>query len=292
MSDETKIAVMCIIGVGRDDEEAREQEAVEPFARRISDEIGDGAVIELVHWTNILQAEKDRVRDGYNAEDENLHYGLIRRFFSGLITDMIAYQPQGEESHTYLQIHKAVAKTMDTLSREAGADAPLVIIAHSMGGIIASNYLRELQEDTYESELLPEEVHDIAGDTPLERGETLAQVYTMGTMLALYSVRHKEFDEPMRVPSPMLNDHYSIEHYPDLPTQWVNFYNPSDVLAYPLQFLNPAYDRTVEDRRVSVGDWRTSWNPLSHMAYWGDEAITGEIANSIIELYNAINGQS
>lgn len=246
-------------------------------------------MLELVHWTDILQTEKDRLRNGYRAEDENLGYNLIRRFFSGLITDVIAYQPQGEESATYLRIHKRVAKTMDRLSKSAGPGAPLVIVAHSLGGVIASNYLRELQEDTYKSELLPEEIHDIAGDTPLERGETLAQMYTLGTLLALYSVRHREFDEPMRVPSPQLTQHYPPERFGDLPTRWVNFYNPNDVLGYPLQFLNDAYDRAVEDRHVTVGNWRTSWNPLSHMDYWGDEKVVTPIVEGIVQLYNTVN---
>lgn len=288
MSAQTKIAVALIIGVGKGDQAEYEREAVKPLQSRLADEIGDDIVFEIVHWTEILQSEKDRVRDGYKQAAQ-LNYGPLRRFFSGLITDAIAYQPQGEESDTYLRIHKTVATALDNLSNAAGSSSPLVILAHSMGGVIASNYFRELQEDTYKSELLPEEVHDIAGDTPLERGETLAQLYTMGTPLALYSVRHREFDDPISVPSPRLRSHFPPDRYPELPTQWINFYNPNDVLAYPLEFLNKAYAHYVEDRQVNVGDWRTSWNPLSHMDYWGDDEIVLPISEGITRLYHAVN---
>ena len=286
MAEQTRIAVLVIIGIGKKDQADYEREAIQPLQQQLTEQIGDGAVIELVHWTDILYDEKERVRTGYHAQDPDLGYDALRRFFSGLITDVIAYQPQGKESDIYLNIHKKVANALDRLSKSAGPNAPLVILAHSMGGVVASNYLRELQQDTHESELLPEEVHHIAGDTPIERGETLAQLYTMGTMLALYSVRHKEFDEPMRVPSPELSQHYPARN---LPTCWVNFYNRSDVLGYPLAFLNDAYASIVDDRPVNSGSWKTSWNPFSHMDYWGDEQIVQAITDGIMNLYRVLN---
>jgi pimeloyl-ACP methyl ester carboxylesterase len=289
MSDQTKVAILVIPGVGKRDEEEYEREVITPLEQRCHDHIGDGAVLELVHWTPILREEKERLKRGYNASDPNMNYDLLRRFFVGMITDMIAYQPQGSESHTYLQVHREFAEAMDRLSRRAGPEAPLVIVAHSLGAVIASNYLRELQEDTYKSDLVPQEVHDIAGDTPIERGETLAQMYTLGTILALYSVRHKEFDDPMRIPAPKLSNYFPAESYPDLPTQWLNFYDHSDVLSFPLSFLNEAYNSQLEDRLVDVGGLLDSWNPASHLAYWNDETVLDTIEDGIVRLYEAVN---
>jgi hypothetical protein len=288
MSEQTKVAVAVIVGIGKGDQDDYQNWAIGPLQERCREQIGDGAVLELVHWTPILRAEKDRLYEGYQQIDD-LNFPLIRRFFVGLITNVIGYQPQGEESDIYLGIHRKVAEALDRLSRRAGPDAPLVIIAHSLGAVIASNYLRELQDDTYKSELLPEEVYDIAGDTPLERGETLAQVYTMGTPLALYSVRHREFDDPMKVPSSGLSQHYPPDRFPDIPTCWINFYNSNDVLAFPLSFLNDAYNQVVEDREVNVGGLLRSWNPFSHMEYWGAAEVVDPIADGIIRLHAAVN---
>ncbi len=292
MTDQTKIAVVVIIGVGKREQDEYDSQGIQPIQDALPQHVTDGVIFELVHWTDILQSEKERLRTGYNQADDKLSYEPLRRFFSGLITDVIAYQPQGEDSYTYLEIHKRVAKSMDRLAHRAGKAALLVVIAHSLGGVITSNYMRELQDETYQEGLVPEEIHYLAGDTPLERGETLTQVYTMGTPLALYSVRHQDFDEPMQVPSPQLTEHYPIDEYGELPSQWLNFYNRNDVLAYPLAFLNDSYAGLVEDHPVGVGDWQTSWNPFSHMAYWGDEEIVRPIAKGITALYDAVNGSS
>lgn len=286
MTDTTKIAVAIIPGVGKRDQEEYEQEAIQPIQQQCQERIGDNAVIELIHWTPILAEQQHTLRKGFAEADDRLDFELIRHFFVGLITDIIAYQPQGTESHTYMDIHKTVATGLDNLARRAGGDAPLVIIAHSLGAVIASNYLRELQEGAYKSELVPEEVHNLAGDSPLERGETLAQMYTLGTFLALYSVRHKEFDEPMQIPAPKIKDYYPQD---DLPCRWLNFYDRDDIFAFPLRNLNDAYHAVVDDRQVNVGGILESWNPLSHLEYWGDDNVVEPIVDGIVDLYEAVN---
>ena len=41
----------------------------------------------------------------------------------------------------------SASQTLAELAQEAGPDAPLCVIAHSLGTIIASNYLYDLQVD-------------------------------------------------------------------------------------------------------------------------------------------------
>ena len=67
---------------------------------------------------------------------------------------------------------------------------------------------------------------------------------------------------------------------------WLNVYDPDDVLGWPLQPLSAGYETLVEDRAINAGqgavNWMLkSWNPLSHGAYWQDEAVLAPLAGMI-----------
>ena len=121
--------------------------------------------------------------------------------------------------------------------------------------------------------------------TPLENGETLTLMYTMGSPIAIWSLRYEDFGVPIPVPSPKLAD-----HHPGLAGEWVNFYDPDDVIGYPLSTLNDAYGASVErDVAVNVGGPLSSWNPLSHVAYWTDGDVTKPIAESLARVWRDLN---
>jgi hypothetical protein len=62
-------------------------------------------------------------------------------------------------------------------------------------------------------------------------------------------------------------------------TQWLNFYDPDDILGYPMKSLDPKYAKTVtRDIAVNVGNLLRSWNPASHTEYWTDNNITRPVA--------------
>lgn len=61
-----------------------------------------------------------------------------------------------------------------------------------------------------------------------------------------------------------------------LKTWWYNFYDRDDVLGYPLAQTSPAYQalsdaKGLRDVSINAGSPFTSWNPLSHNAYWKDD---------------------
>jgi hypothetical protein len=119
--------------------------------------------------------------------------------------------------------------------------------------------------------------------TPLEQGETLSLFYTMGSPIALWSLRYPSFGEPIRFPTRTL-----AVHHPGLQPRWVNFYDPDDVIGYPLKPLNARYRAAVsEDRPVNVGSWLTKWNPLSHVGYWNDGKVADGVAEGLIDTWRA-----
>ncbi len=280
-----KIAVAVIPGVGKRDQREYEKEAILPLQEQLSRHVQGDVVIELINWTHILEERQNKLRSRFDESDRDVDFGKLRHFFVSLITDIIVYQPDGEESSVYQKIHKVMAQGLQKLSQSAGEDAPLVIVSHSLGAVIASNYMRELQNASAQNNKVTTHTSQ-SPSTPLEKGETFAQFYTFGTFLPLYSVRHETFTDPVQVPSPQFQKRIQDDNVSLTTSPWINFYDRDDIFSLPLGFINDAYQQMVDDREVSVGGWLKSWNPLSHLEYWGDQSVLDPIVEGITALYD------
>ncbi len=277
-----KIAVMVIHGIGKQTPD---------FAARLTDlliercrpECGDDVIIESAYWAPVTQIEEDRLWQRV-LEGGELDFIKFRRFLVDFMADGIAYQPTPNDRRMYDAVHAVIAETMHLLAVEAGSDAPLIVVGHSLGTIIASNFIYDLQMDA-ERHLISEQVRALMTDTPLEKGETLSSLYTMGSPIALWSLRYRDFGRPVTIPSPMLRNHFAF-----LPGEWLNFYDADDVVAYPLKSLNTHYNAAVtEDLEVNVGGFLQSWNPLSHLCYWTDKDVIQRIAANLIATWRYLN---
>lgn len=284
----TKLAVAIIHGVGKQDPnfaDGMKQELIERFSREIKDEVQnpeDQLVIESVYWAPVLQKTEDelwkRVKQG-----GDLDFLALRQLIIDFAADAIAYQPAKNERDVYDNIHEIFARVLQRLAQNVGANAPLAVIAHSLGSIIASNYFYDLQKPGQPH--VPDKVKKIMSNTPLERGETFALFYTLGSPIALWSLRYNDFGDPVQVPSPQLKN-----YYPNLKGEWLNFFDEDDVIGYPLRVLNDQYKKLVtQDIPVNVGNWLSSWNPASHLGYWTDNDVTIPIAKSLAEAWKSVN---
>lgn len=274
-----KIAVAVVHGIGR--QGASFAEHIKARVERVcAQDCGQDIVIAPVHWAQVMQAREDdlwtRLLNG-----GPLDFQALRRLMVDLMADALAYQPTDHDRRAYDDIHAVFAQTLRTLAETAGAKAPLCIIAHSLGTVIASNYLYDLQKP----HLIPFSAHAVMNDTPLERGETLTLFYTLGSPLALWSLRFDDFGRPIHVPAPGLQ-----AHYPGLDGEWVNFYDRDDVIGFPLKTLNVAYAAAVTaDVEVSAGGVATQWNPLSHLEYWTDSDVYLPIGRALTATWKAVN---
>ncbi|WP_254564837.1 hypothetical protein [Oscillatoria sp. HE19RPO] len=297
-----KIAVAVIHGMGSGDLDVDEgrleqpkyfsrlsRKIIERFAQELKispEEAESRLVFEYIYWAPLLQPEQRELWD--KVQGENLRFEWLRFFFINVIGDTIAYQVTSErDRRLYDRIHGRVADSLRTLAEKAGPTAPLCTVAHSLGSVIASNYFYDLQEfrRTQGSRvLMPESVRNQMENTPLERGETLSLFYSLGSPIALWSL-HQKFDRPIQVPAKQLST-----YHPDLVGEWVNFYDPNDIISYPLKPLSPEYEQVVTaDWPVNVGNVLTSWNPLSHVGYWSNDFITGAIAEALASTWKVVN---
>jgi hypothetical protein len=270
------IAVAFIHGIGRTEpgfSAPMQRELERAFAERAPSSTG-GLVFEEVNWSAALQNREDRL---YERLDEAgpLGWGKLRHFMVDFAADAIAYQPATSDRSAYDAVHLEVARTLARLAERAGPRAPLCLIAHSLGTVIASNYIYDLAKKR--NSFLSREVKAAIGRSPLERGDTLSLLYTLGSPIALWSLRYPKFGQPIPFPPRRL-----VGHHPDLAARWVNVYDPDDVIGYPLRELNAAYRRAVtQDRPVSAGSIWTGWTPLSHVGYWDNARLAASIASDL-----------
>ncbi len=282
MSAKIAIAIIHGAGITRPD---YADDMIADLKRRFAADAGsdpDAALVfRPIFWEPVLR-RPERELWARLQEGGPLDFALLRQFIVDFMGDTLAYQPGRHQRDCYEAIHSVVADGLRVLADIAGRDAPLVVIAHSLGTIIGINFFHDLQRlqkllgERFRAALRPRR-------TPLEKGETLTCFFTLGSPLALWSLRFRDFGTPLTVPSPKLG-----KHHPDLVplAVWENYYDPSDVIAYPLKTLNAAYARTVtSDVPVKVGGLLTGWNPLAHRGYLTSERVSLPLASRLVALW-------
>ncbi len=164
-------------------------------------------------------------------------------------------------------------------------DKPLVVIAHSLGAQIISNYIWDRQAEANATRR--KRGMNRYGRTDFERMKTLAGIVTFGCNIPLFSLAYDKIVSIEFPPKAL------VQHFPNKTAaaklrkaaQWLNFYDPDDVLGYPLQPLSESYAKTVsEDKPINAGGMFSSWNPLSHSEYWTDNDFTKPVATMLSNL--------
>ncbi len=295
----TPVAVLIIHGVGSQ-QSTFADEMVAELTRRFKRElrqlphppplIDNQLVCRAVHWAAILQQSQHRMWARLTAEHD-LDFIKLRRYMIDFASDAVAYQITPSDRTVYDAVHRRVTDALTSLEDTPGITptTPLAVVGHSLGTVIASNWIWDLQHR------LQPATEQSTNETPLTCGETLARLFTLGSPIALWSLRYTQppFGLPITIPSPHFRQHYPSAAFPDATGEWLNFYDEDDVIAYPLKPLNAAYHQMVtEDVAINVGGLLSSWNPLSHNGYWTDDDVTVPIARSLARLWAAINRQS
>src|SRR6267378_7330736 len=231
------VAVAIVHGIGRQKEDFASA-IIQQLRNRVRQQLGEDPqeaprfFFQPVYWAPVLQNEEDelwsRLRKG-----GSLGWTGLREFMVDFAADAIAYQPIEGRRDAYDRVHAVFADSLRRLAQQAGPRAPLCVISHSLGTVIASNFFYDLQMHSAQKQLIAQKVREKMGDAPLPCGETLTLFYTLGSPIALWSLRYRNFGKPIQVPSLKLGNHYA-----NLVGEWVNFYDKADIIGYPLKELN------------------------------------------------------
>lgn len=283
-----KIAVLILHGAGTPKENFADKlidRIKKEFNNMLPEQKADVEIVfEPVFWSSVFAPEQVKLWEQLKTY-RKLRYSRLRRFVLEFLADAVAYQPTKMENQNYDKVHALLAKSMQRLREKAGEKAPLCVISHSLGTIIASNYFYDLQ---YKQDNIGKETKYCTSQNAIEQCQTLTLFYTLGSPMAMWSLRYIDFGSPIAVPSPFVQ-----QYYPELQGEWLNFYDKDDILAFPLKGINEAYYQAVtEDVQVNVGGIFTSWNPLSHLKYDTEKEVIKPIVNGLVRTWKKVNGNA
>lgn len=256
------IGVAVIHGIGTQ----RSKSFADPLIRELESRLEQPEKVawRRIFWADVLSERQDKYLRAANRNND-LDFFSLRCFVVSALGDASAYQRVGDDPETtYGRIHTVVRDEIAALNEGLGGDdKPLVFLAHSMGGHIVSNYIWDIQKKNA--------IVD-PGDNAFERMRTLAGLITFGCNIPLFTFALSKV-VPIALPKS---------------ATWLNFFDPDDVLGYPLKPLSPEYRRTVgRDIPINVGGIASSWNPLSHSEYWTDNDFTKPVARYLQKLIRA-----
>ena len=270
MATRPKVGVFIIHGMG-----APEPSFADDLVQRLQNNVGpdaDAFAFGACWWSPILQQQQDvtwaRLRAG-----GRMRYQFARHWIVNALGDPVSYLSGYLEGATraYDVVHERVRATLEKVETRLGDPAaPLVVLAHSLGTIVTSNYIWNEQRlgnvITPCAEKTPPASPSSGkrraiGQTRFQQMETLTTLITFGSNIPLFLPPSPPI-ECIRFPHPALPPHLAAV------ARWKNVYDPADLLGYPIADVwDERHGTTIEDIPLSVGPWPLSLTPLSHLYY-------------------------
>lgn len=270
-----KLAVAIIHGIGTQPAQL-DNDGYHLFAQRLIAALrlrlgadAEHVAFQSLYWANVLDDREYAYLQKLDAEPVTWRW--LRRAVTLFLGDASGYRKVSEAyDTTYQEVHQTVRQGLQALRAKVDADTPLVVLAHSLGGHIFSNYAWDQQQQNKAACPLD----------PFLGLETLAGLVTFGCNIPLFTFAYNPV-QPIRFPGDNLSATVREQ------ARWLNLYAPADALGYPLRPL-PNYASVVtEDRAMPVGPWYKRHTPLSHMEYWNDAGFHAYVASYLHQLLPA-----
>lgn len=275
-----KLAVVIIHGMGSHKNELENN--IHLYAKPMIDELEDriksqnkdpGQVAwKTIYWANVLETPEIKYFNEMKNKSD-VDWITLRKFIITAFGDATGYRKERDSVNgTYQRVHEKIRDAIKELFENdlGSTSVPLIILAHSLGGHMMSNYIYDRQKSAVDAP-------PVASD--FERLHTLAGMVTFGCNIPLFTFAYNPI-VPIEFPARQLDDTIKQK------SKWLNFYDPDDILGYPLKPI-PEYDAVVnKDIPINVGGILTSWNPVSHTEYWTDNSFTGPVAKFICDFLN------
>ncbi|HED39987.1 MAG TPA: hypothetical protein ENJ13_06110 [Chromatiales bacterium] len=224
---------------------------------------------QKVQYASILQEPQNKLwRDMVSSSANDLDATKIRQFFLFGFGDAgsLEYSAHNDKVK-YLDVQKEIQSALRKAYVDLGQDKskPIVIIAQSLGCQVISNYLWDADHNKY--------IFENTGGVDLDeldflKLKSLRNLVTTGCNIPLFISG--------------ISDRKCFKK-PNSSFKWDNYYDPDDVLGWPLRQLGPTF-KIVSDHNINAGGLFTSWNPLSHEKYWSDKDVVRPLANKLMNL--------
>lgn len=205
----------------------------------------------------------------------------VRRFLLYSFSDPATYaHDQDAPGSIYEKVHAEIATKLRALHDALDPDRRIVVVAHSLGAYVFSNYVWDVQEPLRRG--IPADSDDLLASVDYRGIKAIARVFTAAPNIMLF-VAGLEKVQPIKKPA----DDF----------EWHSFYDKDDVLGWPLHQLPPGDESSYADlvtieRPINVGNALKSWNPASHTEFLKKGTrFVKHVAEEIGNLHARINSR-
>lgn len=265
-----RLAIAVVHGLGSDEEfysVELKHRLTEEYVKGAEGRLEDDLLFHEIYWGDLIKDELAAFREKANYKSD-LAYQNLRQITVDTQALALTYRPGNA---LYESINNRIKDSLRKFASHRRIDkdqTPLVVLAHSYGGVMMSHYIKEMQENATEL-------------SNFESMKTLAGYVTFGNPMGIFSLSsaNSELGLPCNIVGSALNDDLKKR------ARWYNFYDKDDIIAYPLKGLSDQFNQFVHsDFEINVGSAATSWNPACHTGYWEDKDFYRPVADFIGEL--------
>ena len=180
-------------------------------------------------------------------------------------------------------MQNSILDVLDKTYDAVGPNVKIVLIAHSLGCHVISNYIWDAQSiEANQGACRYEGFEDSPPGSDLDkfrRLKNLKFLYFTGCNIPIFlaGIPHGKIKAISS-----RGKGYSFK--------WKNYFDPDDPLGWPLKNISTrnvkgSYKHEVnEDKAVNVGNVLNSCNPLSHNNYWSGNDVLNPLADDIKQL--------
>ncbi len=265
-----RLAIAVIHGLGSEEEfysVELKHRITEEYVKGAEGRLEDDLLFFEIYWADLVRDELEAFRKKANYKGD-LAYQNLRQIMTDTQALALLYTPGTE---VYEAINNRIKDGMRKFAshRRVNPDeTPLVVLAHSYGGVMMSHFIKSMQDG--KSQL-----------SNFETMKTLVGYVTFGNPQGMYTLNglDSELGHSCKITGEALPADLAKR------SRWYNFYDKDDIVAYPLKGLSDEFNKNVDgDFEINVGSAATSWNPACHTGYWEDKDFYKPVADFIGEL--------
>lgn len=236
--------------------------------------------VGFIDWYERLENEQEKLVELIEKKTDVKGLAL-RKFLLTNIADLINYRGgHSFDSNAYKKTHEAVYNSISEMQSRVDENAPLCILASSMGTEIINNHIWDRQQWGLKNP----DTTDPFASTPFEKMQTLMGLFTLGNNIPIFASAYKIEDlKPISFPGIALSNNHKAH------SLWENIYDKHDPMGYPIKFINNNYRHAnVQDVQMNVGGLLTGWNLSSHLRYWNSRRLRKHLARKISDVWKAL----
>ena len=236
-----RIAIVTVHGQGTYKKNAH-KELSNNVINRLDIDPSKVKVLPVYYYSKIQKAQ-DELLERMGDISPRMLVGIREKIVSSFGDPSTIYF----DKDNYNLVMEAIKEQFVMAQKWIGFDGQIIVLAHSLGTAVISNFLWDAQQ---------------AGI----KYNKLKLLVTTGSPLPVFiSGIDEDKITPIKMPS------YNFK--------WLNLWKKKDVLSFPLSPVNEAYDKLVEDIRVKKGFYL-----FAHGSYASDKKVIKKIAKEINKL--------